>query len=181
MRGRKLHKPSTAEYFEIRASNKQFRTDDIVASLLIYNWSQSVVCTCISSGIHFNILHLSPTFTFLWRLSSKYSICISHFTFGFYMHRSSLYLMMNKNQSESRDRMELQVAEIASSAACRGAERALPFMEQRDFSICAGRSQCRTEGQFILNQGCPKRFWQRAIALIVSYFTSVQNVFDKGP
>lgn len=47
--------------------------------------------------------------------------------------------------------MELQAAEIASSPACRGAEcedvlRALLFMEQREFSIRAGRSQCRTEG-----------------------------------
>ena len=62
--------------------------------------------------------------------------------------------------------MELQVAEIASSAACREAEcedalRALLFKEQRDFSICAGRSQCRSEGRFILNQGCPKRFFYK--------------------
>jgi hypothetical protein len=59
--------------------------------------------------------------------------------------------------------MELQVTGIASSAACRGAEcadalRALLFMEQRDLSICAGRSQCRTEGRFILNKRYPKRF-----------------------
>jgi hypothetical protein len=45
--------------------------------------------------------------------------------------------------------MELQVAEIASSVVCRGAEcadalRALLFMEQRDLGICAGRSQCRS-------------------------------------
>jgi hypothetical protein len=70
--------------------------------------------------------------------------------------------------------MELQVAEIASSAACRGGEcedalRALLVMEQRDFSICAGRNQFRTERLFILNQGCPKMFYlQRAITLIVS-------------
>jgi hypothetical protein len=70
---------------------------------------------------------------------------------------------MLKNQSGSRDRMELQVAEIASSEACRGAEfadalRAWLFMEQREFSICVGRSQCRTEGRLILNQGCPNLF-----------------------
>jgi hypothetical protein len=31
--------------------------------------------------------------------------------------------------------MELQVAEIASSAACRGAEGASPFTEQSEFSF----------------------------------------------
>ena len=59
--------------------------------------------------------------------------------------------------------MELQVAKIASSAACRGTEGAdalgsLLFTEQREFSICAGRSQCRTECWFNLRQGCPKLF-----------------------
>lgn len=82
------------------------------------------------------------------------------------MHRSSLYLIMNENQIGSRDRMELQVAEIASSAACRGAEcadalRALLFTEQTEISVCAGRSQCRIEGRFILNQGCPKLFFDK--------------------
>jgi hypothetical protein len=57
--------------------------------------------------------------------------------------------------------MELQVAEIASSAAWRGVESALLLTEQNEFSICAGNSQCRTEGRFILNQGCPKRFFAK--------------------